>query len=163
MALTDREIIKERQTGQVQSYGVAGSAKDAVAATHTRSINCNKVGTENAATNIAETVICTVNRKSRLASVKYLTNSTVPGNATDSMLFTIAKRTAGAAAVTVATWNTDTGAQSTITALVPASFPVVANADAILAAGDILTYTVRKVAAGKLLDPAVFTVDLEEV
>ena len=161
MALTDRELVKLAQTGQAQSYGLAAAPKTAVQALHTRSHHCFKTGTENAETNVAETVMFTVNRKGLPLVTKYVTNSGVAGNATDYVLITVAKRTAGVAGGTVATWNTHTSAQSTITAMVPIT--LVANADQTIAAGDVLTYTCRKVAAGKLLDPGVFTVDIEEV
>ncbi len=162
MALTDRELVKLAQVGQAQGLGLAAAPKTAVQALHTRSHHCVKVGTENAATNVAETVMFTVNRKGLPLSVKYVTNSAVAGNATDYVLITVQKRVAGVDGGIVASWNTHTSAQSSIAALVPVTF--VANADQTIAAGDVLTYTCRKVAAGKLLDaPAAFTVDIEEV
>ncbi len=164
MALTDRAIIKERQVGQAQAYGLASSATDGIAAVHTRSRDCLKVGTENAATAVAETVMFTVNRKSQFKTAKLLTNSGITANATHYLHLTVQKRTAGAASVLIASWNTHTSAQGAITALVPASLSVVANSDSTtLAAGDILTYTVVKESLGRLLDqPSVITVDLEE-
>lgn len=161
---TDRNIIKERQAGQAAAYGLAGSAADAAAAIHTRALNCTKMGTENADTAVAETVMFTVNRKSQVKTIKLLTNSGITANATHYLHLTVQKRTAGAASVLVGSWNTHTSAQGAVTALVPASLSLVANADATLAAGDILTYTIVKQGTGRLLDiPSVFTVDLEEV
>lgn len=163
MALTDREIIKQRLTGVAQSYGLAADPKAATAAIHTRSRDFAKVGTENAATNVAETLMFPVNRKSIPASIKFTTGTAVASDNTDYVVLTISKRTGTGAAVTVASWNSHGGAQGAITANVPASLSIVPNADSVIAAGDILTYSLGKVGAGKAVGIGTITPDLEEV
>lgn len=163
MALTDREIIKERQVGQAQSYGLAGAPKDAVAAAHSHTRDFAKVGTENAATNVAETLMYVVNRKGLTKTVKYLTGTNVATDNTDYVVFKVSKSTAGAASVQVASYNTHGGAQGAMTANIPASFSVVSNADAVIAASDTLHYTVTKVGAGKAVAIGTISVDIEAV
>jgi hypothetical protein len=161
---TDREIIKEREAARAGTYGLAGKASDEYTKIHQRSGHFTKVGTENAETNVAATVMFTVNRKSKISTVKYLTGTATATDNTDYLKITVTKQTAGAAATTVATYNTHGGAQGTITANVPASFSVVANSDSTLAAGDSLHYAVTKHSAtGKVLAIGTFTVDFEEV
>jgi hypothetical protein len=162
MALTDREIVKERQVGQLQGYGLAAAPLTAVQAIHSRTRDFAKVGTENAATNVAETVMFVTKRKARVKSVGYVTGTNVATDNTDYVVFTISKRT-GATATTVATFNTHGGAQGAITQYVAAAFSVVSNSDSTLAADDILTYTITKVASGKALAIGTICVDLEEV
>lgn len=158
---TDRVLIKTAQAGQFNS--VAVNAADAVNAMHSRVYQCHKSGTENAATNVAETGLAVIERKAQLKTVKYVTGTNVAHNATDYVLVTIKKRTAGGAATTVATWNTHTSAQGAITQWSPASFSVVTSSDAVIAADDALTYTVAKYGDGKELAIGVFAVDVEEV
>lgn len=164
---TDRSIIKQRQAGQASSYGLANtSTTGPIADTHTRALTWTKSGNENSSNNCAETVMFTVNRASQLKSVKLTTNSAVAANATNGFVVTVAKRTAGGAAVPVATWNSDTNAaaQGAITAFSPAALSVVTSSDAALAAGDVLTFKCLKFGVGLLLDsPASVTVDVEEV
>ncbi len=162
MALTDREIIKQRQAGQAGSYNLAGSAVDAVAAMHTHSRDCAKTGTENAATNVAETVMFVSNRKGQTKTVKYLNGTNVAANTTDYMVMTVAKSTAGAASTPIATYNTAaTAVGGAITKWIPASFIVSPNADSVVAVGDVVTYKILKYGAGQVADPGAFTVDIE--
>ena len=163
MALTDRSIFKERQAGQAQGYGLAALPTTGVVADmHRRQRDFAKVGTENAATNVAETVMFTVKRKSKVVAVEYTTGTNVATDNTDYVVFTISKRT-GATATTVATFNTHGGAQGAITQYIGADFSVVSNSDSTLAADDILTYTIVKANSGKTIAIGTITVDLEEV
>ncbi len=162
MAKTDREIIKTQQLGSVDALGLATPAAS-VAAVHSVSRDFTKLGTENAATNVAATLMFSVRRKQKVSGVTYLTATAAATNNTSYAYFTISKMTAGGTAVVVASYNSHGGAQSTITANVPAAFSVVANADAILASGDTLHYTIGKISSGVAVDIGTITVDLEAV
>jgi hypothetical protein len=159
---TDRDIIKTQQIGMAQTAPDIVTPKAAVRAIHTRSRDFPKVGTENAATNVAETCMFTVRRASKPAGVYFTGGGSVAGNATDYAYLTVEKMTAGVASGIVASYNTHTSAQSSITGNVAASFSL--NADCAIAVGDTLTYKIRKVSAtGALITIGCFTVDLEEV
>jgi hypothetical protein len=160
---TDRSILKTQQVGALTTAPDIVAPKTAVANAHTRSRDFPKVGTENAETNVASTVMFTVNRASKTASVQYLTGTTTASDNTDYVVITVKKQTAGAAATTIATYNTHGGAQGAITGNVPASFSVVANSDSTLAANDTLHYIVSKIAAGKVLAIGTLTFDGEEI
>jgi hypothetical protein len=162
---TDRSIYKTQQVGALAS--IASSTANAIAAVAdeaTRSYCWTKSGNENSSNNVAETVMYVVNRAARLKTVKLLTNSAVAANATNGFVVTVSKRTAGGAAVPVATYNNDTAAQGAITAFSPASLSVVTSSDANIAAGDVLTFKCLKFGSGSLLDsPAAVIADVEEV
>lgn len=160
---TDREIIKGQQAGSVNSVVSANGAVSAVAEMHKRVYQCHKSGTENAATNVSETGLAYVPRKSVVKTVKYVTGTNVANAATDYAVITVAKRTSGGAATTVATYNTATGAQGAIVQWAATSLSTVTNSDATLAAGDCLTYKVLKYGSGAVIDIGVFAVDAEEV
>jgi hypothetical protein len=160
---TDREIIKERDAGRAGTYGLAGKATDEVAKMNRRSFNFTKVGTENAETNVATTVMFTVRRKTKASEILYLTGTTTASDNTDYVKITVSKLTAGAGLTTVATYNTHGGAQGAITANVPASFSVLSNSDGTFAAGDSVHYGITKHGAGKVVAIGTFTVDGEEV
>ncbi len=159
---TDREMLKLQQVGAATTLPLASTAQAVVAAAHTRTRDFPKVGTENAATNVAETCMFTVRRASRPVGVYFTGGGGVAGNATDYAFLTVEKMTANVAGGIVASYNTHTSAQSTITGNVAASFSL--NADCTLAVGDTLTYKIRKVSAtGALITIGCFTVDLEEI
>lgn len=163
MSDTDRVIFKKQQVGSLGTAG-ASNALGEIAEVHTRAHSIPKTGTENAATNVAETALAVVRRKAQCQGFKYSTGTNVASNATNYLVVTISKRDgAGGAAVTLATYNTHPSAQGAITQWQPAAFSVVANADATIAAGSLLTYTVGKQGTGQLLDVGVFTPVLEEV
>ena len=159
---TDRDILKTAQIGAASTLPDISAPKTAVRAMHTRSYIFPKVGTENAATNVAETCMFTVRRASKPVGVYFTGGGTVAGNATDYAYLTVEKMTAGVAAGIVASYNTHTSAQSSITGNVAASFSL--NANCSIAVGDTLTYKIRKVSAtGALITIGSFTVDLEEI
>lgn len=163
MSDTDRTIFKKMQSGSLGTSGAANAIGE-VAEIHTRSHSIPKTGTENAATNVAETPLTFVKRKAQCQGFKYTTGTNVASNATNYLVVTINKRDgAGGAAVTLATYNTHPSAQGAITQWQPAAFSVVSNADATVAAGSVLTYQVGKLGTGQLLDVGVFTPVLEEV
>ncbi len=164
MALTDRSILKEREVGVAQSYPLAGSAADAVAAKHTRIVVCPKITTENAETSMtAEVALMGVTRACKIKAVQIVNNTTLTENSTDCIYVVVGKSVAGAASVAAATWNTGIAAQGgTITKWVPAAMIVSPNADATLAVGDVLTLNKTATSTGGLLDGHI-VVDLEEI
>lgn len=164
MAYTDRQLRKYQEAGQLQGATNVSNAVVEVQRIHRRSRDFTKVGTENATTNVASTCMFTVRRKAQVSEVHYLTQTNVAGNATDYVFVTITKKNAdGTNATTIASYNTHTSAQSTITDSIPAAFSIVGNSDSVLLAGDSLYYTVTKQGAGKTLAIGTITVDLEEV
>lgn len=162
---TDRSILKNQQAGALNS--VASSTPNAIATisgAHSRPYNWTKAGAENSSNNVGESSMFTVLRAGVVKSVKLATNSAVSANATNGFVITVAKRTAGAAAVPVATYNNDTAAQGAITAFSPASLSVVTSSDSAVAAGDVLTFKCIKFGTGSLLDAgSCIVVDVEEV
>src|SRR5688572_3139462 len=110
MAKTDREIIKTQQLGSVDALGLATPAAS-VAAVHSHSRDYTKVGTENAATNVAATLMFSVRRKHKVSGVTYLTGTNTAADNTNSVYFTVSKMTAGGTAAVVASFNTHAGAQ----------------------------------------------------
>ena len=160
---TDREFLKQQQAGMLNTTGAA-NARVEVNSSHTRCHHIQKTGTENAATNVAETVALVVNRKANLSTLKFLTGTNVANDSSNYVFITVSKRTsAGASQTTIAYWNTHTSADNQITANVPASFNVVPNTDATIAAGSIITYTIGKFGSGQAVAFGVMAVDLEEV
>lgn len=163
---TDREIIKTRQAGQATTYGLANanSARLETIEIHSRSHHGLKDTSEIANSNAAEAPLFTIDRKSLVKTVKGCVGATATQNTTDYLVFTIAKRTAGGAAVTVATYNTHNSAQGTITAWAPFSFSVTTNVtNATLNDGDTVTYAVTKVANGVVCNVTSISIDVEEI
>jgi hypothetical protein len=159
---TDREILKNQQLGALVTTD-ASSPRTAIEDTHRHSRDFMKTGTENAATNVASTLMFTVKRKSKTRAVNYLTGTNVASNASNYVVITVQKQTAGASATTVATYNTAPSAQGAITTNIPAAFSVVTNTDGTLAADDTLHYIVEKYGTGQAVAIGTFTFDGEAV
>lgn len=165
---TDRQYMKLQQAGALQTTG-ATNAIGEVGKAHSRPYPMVKAGTENAATNVAQTFLCVLNRKSQFGlgsngTVKFITGSTVTKDTSNYAVTKVFKLdSAGANSTLVASWNTHNSAQGTITANVPASLSVVANADATVDAGSSLYYTIDKIGTGVQIAVGVFLVDPEEV
>ncbi len=168
MALTDRSIIKEREAGVAQSYGLAGTPKDAVAAKHSRTYIVNRnfataAGLENAETAVTEVVLFSVERAGIVRSARIVNQTTVAENATDCAYITLGKSTAGAASTTFATWNTGIAASGgALTKWTPATMILSPNADATLAAGDVITYAKTATLTGGIVDGTI-VIDFEEI
>ncbi len=173
---TDREIIKEKEAGVRQSFGLAGTPKAATAAIHSRQYVVNRgfataTGLENAETDVAECALFSVIRPGRVVAVKIANQTTVAENSTDCAYITIAKSTAGAASTTFAWWNTGavTAAAGGIAAnggaltkWVPATLALSPNADATVAAGDVITYAKDATLTGGIVDGSI-VFDIEEI
>lgn len=160
MATTDRQYLKAQQAGTLATSG-ATNAVGEVSNAHSRTVNILKIGTENAATNVAEYFAAYVNRKSNVRSVNFMTATNVANDSTDYSVISVYQ---GASATLVASWNTHTSAQGKITQKVVA--PLVLSSTAAnlaVAAGTSLSYDVKKYGAGKAVDVGVIAIDLEEV
>jgi len=163
---TDRQIVKDRQAGVVAAYPLANANSSQVVTVdiNSRTHHGLKATSELANSNAAEAPLFTIRRKSLVKTFSGCVGATATQNTTDYLVFTIAKRTAGGAAVTVATYNTHNSAQGTITAWAPFAFSVTTNVDnATLAVGDTVTYSVTKVANGVVCNVTSLSMDAEEI
>lgn len=162
---TDRKKIKDQEKGVYSSTAGIADAPGAVEDTHKRAF---RVGVPYAANNAAAWTglpVATLPRKVKIKTAKIYATTVITGNATNYELFTVATRLAnGDAGVTLGTWNTHTGAQSTITANVPASITVVTNSDAEILAGSTVLVSMAPQGTGWNVDQfTAFTFDFEEI
>jgi hypothetical protein len=140
MALTDREIIKERAVGQAQSMGLSSATapKATIAAIHQYEITWD-IGADATIAEIAQRI----GRPSKFIAA-YFTPATglaVSGSAYVTAL--LQKRDgAGGAASTVATWDTNSaGGNQAMVAFVPLlGVATTTPADLVYAAGNLLTF-----------------------
>ncbi len=162
---TDRANRKAQEVGAFASISTStANAIATIANAHSRPYCWTKFGAENSSNNVAETTMFTVLRAGVVKSVKLCVNTTVAANATNGFVVTVSKRTAGGAAVPVATFNNDTAAQGALTAWTKSNLSVVTSSDSTVAADDVLTFKCNKFGSGSLLDGgAGVTVDIEEV
>ena len=164
---TDRALKKTQEAGVFSTIASSNAnALATIANVHSRPYCWTKFGAENSSNNVAETTMFTVLRAGVVKSVKLVVNTTVAANATNGFVITVAKRSAGGAAVPVALWNTDTNtaAQGALTAWTKGNMGVVTSSDSTVAADDVLTFKCVKFGSGSLLDGgAAVTVDIEEV
>lgn len=170
MTTTDRSWAKEQAAGTISGLSptYVVNPVTVVSDMESRTRDVVKTGSENAATNAAETPAFVVARKSQLKNAYLVPLANVANSNTDFTVITLSKRTAaGGSQTTVATWNSSTtgqGAAGTSVALASQAFAVVPNADAVIAAGSVVTYTITKTGAGQLITQySTIHVDLEEV
>jgi hypothetical protein len=157
---TDRKKIKDQQEGTYVTAAGISDPHGAVVAMHTRTVCYPKVGTENADTNVAETLMFRVGRKSK-PTIYYTSPLSATANATHYTLITVTRKTAGVDAGIVGTWNTHTSAQGAFTSNVP--FALTLNTGVTLLAGDTLHYIKRTVGDGRSIGVGSFTFELEEI
>lgn len=162
---TDRKKIKDQQTGTYLTASGISDAKGAVADMHKRAFCQTRAYAANDAAAFTQRLATAV-RKSRIKAINIDSIAAITGNATNYEVFTFSSRLAnGDAGVTLGSWNTHTGAQSTISANTTASVTVVTNADSILVAGAKVLVSMAPQGTGwNVAYPGVsFTVDLEEI
>ena len=134
--MADFDLYKRLETARVQQNETFSNVASAVAQSHQRE---ERARIANASANTAEETIGLITYKANLVNAKLTVNKASVANATDYALLTLAKRTAGGAAVTMGTANLSAVA---VTAFVPIAFTLVANtANTQIAAGDVLTIT----------------------
>lgn len=138
MTLSDREILKERAAGQAQSYGLAGTPKDAVAAVHS-GVYTFDVGSDATIAEMGQRA----ERAFRIVSQYFTPTTALAAHATAYVTMLVQKRDgAGGAAVTCGTIDTSTGGENTsLAAFVPTAFTATSTAaDLVFAAGNVLTF-----------------------
>lgn len=163
---TDRELLKKQQQGQFCTNNSASDPLGEINRSHSRQRDIQKLGSENASTNVAETIGFILERKSWLRSVRFATGTNVTTDNTNYLVLTVYKRTsAGATQKTLASWNTHGAAQGAITKLVSNNMSLSATvSDMIISAGSVITYDLVKAASGQqLVNDTVISLDLEEV
>lgn len=162
---TDRARLKQLHRGQFVTNNSATDPLGEVAEFHKRQRDVVKLGTENAATNMAETPCFHVNRKSILRRVNGLPAATVTGNASNYAVVNVYKRLGsnGGSQTLLASWNSHTSAQSTMTINLSNNFSLAAAANTVIAAGSVVTYEVLKFGTGVAINADTkLTFDLEE-
>ncbi len=169
MTITDRSRIKQQQEGQFLTAGGMTDGKLAVRHLHSRGLQgATKTGTENAATNVAQTPALGYQfRKVKVRGIGITTFSNIATNNTSYNVFKFYKTVAGTSTL-IGSWNTHGGAQGAITLGTPAVIAVgtglITNSDAEIAVGASIDYVITKVSAGQLVDPGMlFDFDLEEI
>lgn len=173
---TDRTKIKVQQEGEyltaeaASAGSIAGmsNAKIAIAAMHSRLQNALKTGSENAATNVAETQCGFVPFKSKISKIGISVTSNVASDNTDYTVVKFFGRFNGTSTL-IGSWNTHGGGQGALTTAGPgviatAAGGLVTNANGTMVENSGLTYTIEKYGAGKALGQyTVFSLWLEEV
>lgn len=166
---TDREIIKLLQIGQLQGTDVS-NARTAVGATHARPRDFLKTGSENAATNVAESPMTFLKRASKLRGFAILPSANVASDNSHYVVIKFYKRfTNGGSQTLIGSWNTHGGAQGALTALTAAdattnTLGLVTNSDGEIAANSILTYEILKIGNGQAVGAlTMFSFGLEEI
>jgi len=137
--MSDFSTYKKLETARIGSSGDIVTPSQPISQSHQR---VDRFSIANASANAAEAPFVTVPYASHLVSARLVFGSASNGlaNASQYAVATLSKRTAGGAAVTVATANT---ANANIAAFNPFPLTLVANAaNTSFAAGDELTVTV---------------------
>lgn len=166
MSDTDRKRIKDLQEGVHVAIAGITNARTSTHELHRRTRDFLKVGSENAATNVAETYLGTVHRKSKAKNIG-ITSTNVATDNTDYTVIKFFKRKAGVSTL-VGSWNTHGGAQGALTDqgpnLIALNAGLITNSDAEFAENSMFTYTITKAGAGKAIPQyATFSPDFEEI
>lgn len=148
---TDREVMKDLDYGRFGSAGLA-DVRGAVNKLHYRTYTIAVQDAATAGTAVTETVIARVPHKCKLVAVYLTAPIAVAADNTDYATFTVAKRTAGAAGVTLATGDTRAASMNALAAFTDEQLPTTGTAVQLqLAAGDVLTFAAAKSGVGKAL------------
>lgn len=156
MALTDREILKLAQAGQVGSSGMAADPKVAVNALNTKYYQFLVQDAATAGTAVTETAM-QMPVRGKVIGVSMTAPIAVTASDTNFATVSVAKRTGSAASAPIASQATKvTAGTGSLVAFVPAQLPssafTVANQQ--MAAGDVLTLAIAKAASGVALTAA---------
>lgn len=138
MALTDREIIKEREAGVAQSYGLAATPKSVVSGIHSDTLTFEVTSDASMAEiGMRMPAACIVR------SAHFTPSVALAANGSSYVTYDLQKRDgAGGAAASVATTNTNSaGANVSLAQFVPAALTLSTTAaDITFAAGNVLTF-----------------------
>lgn len=147
--MSDRGIIKELDLGRYGSSGLA-NVSDAVAKSHSEMVVYNFVST--ATTNAVQEVcvwqddVCA----GRVKNVKITAPAAWTASDLNYLTFTLSKRTANGAATVVASANGQTTGIGNVTAFLPFTLAITANATD-YAVGDMLTFKALQTGNGAVL------------
>ncbi len=136
---TDREIVKERQAGQAQSYGVAALPKTGIVAEMHQAEFTFDVGSDATIAEIGQRI----GKKCIVKSVHFTPASALAANGSAYITMLVQKRDgAGGSPVTVASLDPNTAGQNvSLSAWVPAAMTLTTTAaDLAVAAGNVLTF-----------------------
>lgn len=166
---TDRTIVKNREAGQYESYGLAGKSKDLVSEIHTTRVFIDKAADDAmASTTTAETrtgVVVPV--KSYVKSIKYYaTTGGITANATNYATITISKRDAADLnKTTIGAFATDTVTVDDVVQGVLESFDLSALTEAArtIDAGSALSFEIAKAGTGVIVRAGRFIIELEAI
>lgn len=131
--------LKEAELSSSTDGNLANTCGSIIAQVQTRVQTTPLTAQAFANSNIAETMFQVVKFPGRFMSGNITMNANVAANTTSYAVLTVKKRTAGATAVTVATANL---ANVATTAWIPVPLTVANAANAQVAAGDTLSYTI---------------------
>ena len=161
---TDRDKIKKQQEGDyVTTAGISDAAGEVVKM-HSRPYVIARTGSENAATNVAETPGCTIFRKSRIRDIRISSQDAVANDASHYDKVYVYKYTsAGGSKTLIGSWNTATAAQGAITAFASHSLDLVASEVDEVDANSTITYHVGKTGNGQALNEFALSIDAEEI
>lgn len=133
------KALEAARIGSSNEPNIAANAQAIVSQAHTREQSYPLTTQANANANIAETLLEVQPYAGRLASGNLTVPANLAANLANYSVLTVNKRTAGGAAVVAAVANLSNVA---VTAFVPVPLTVANAANAQLAAGDVLTYTI---------------------
>ncbi len=163
---TDRKKIKDQEVGTYVTAAGITSASNEVAKIHSRTFGPTH---RPYAANDAATftlLLANTQRKARVKAVKINSVVAITGNATNYQKFTFStQHDNGTAIATLGSWNTHTGAQSTIAANTTATVTVATNSDAeVPALGKVFVIMAPTGDGWNATQASLsFTVDLEEI
>lgn len=163
---TDTEIVKNRQAGQMQSYGLASATgpQDEAAKLHTVFPFFDKAADAMASTTTSETYtnVC-VPYKARIKSIKLNVSATgIAVDATNNATITISKRDAAAAnKLTVATYTSNVAGGAVTTGV--AKELVLTGANVVVDALSSFTFEISKGGSGVVVPAGRFLIELERV
>ncbi len=166
--MTDRKKIKDFESGVYLGIDGISAVPTAIQEIHTRPRTFTKTGTENAATNVAESPMFFLKNRSRNRPMTIVTTANVATHNTDYIVVNFYKRLSGTS-VRLGSWNTHGGAQGAMTALEPSRIlttatGLVTNSDAEIATLSVLTYDIKKYGNGQEFPAlSVFSFGMEEI
>lgn len=168
MADTDRTIVKKVRTGIYRTAASDTNISDpyTVAANDdARPYVISRNGSENAATNVAEEVGCTILRKAKVRAIKLSSATAVANDATNYLKIYVYKyNSSGGSQTSLGSWNTATAAQGATTAKASHSLSLTSTvADLTVDANSTISFHVGKFGSGQALANFSLTIDAEEV
>lgn len=167
MSYTDRQILKNRQQGQAQTYG-AVDPNTAVAQAHSYLLSFTKAADDgSASTTTAETYTGKrIPYQSLLKSLNYIETSSTGVTASDTLFVTVTisvRDKTAANPLVIATLVTKiTGGSGNLAQGVPYSMPLTV-ANVVIAAGSTVTYAIAKASTGTVFTAGEFVLELEAI